>query len=176
VKWPNFKFAERVYDLTHLHPHALRFERPAEGTKPHEHYDVDVIFGLHCFTRGPRPGEVVDPASIYPDGYEYRLFDAIRYEHSFRLLEIIQSLPSNKPRHNGSRGNFFTLEITTKDGQTVEYNIFFKVKKVAKGQLQLFVESAFVRDPAYNSTRPKGIPVRFWVILHNTLNGKKIRT
>lgn len=143
---------------------------------PGECYEVDVIFGLHCFTRKPRPGEAVDPASIYPDSYESRVFDLSRYENSFRLPEFIQSLPSNKPRHNGSRGNFFAVEITSKDGQKREYDIFFKVKKVAKGQLQLFVESAFVRDPAYNSTRPNGRPIGFWVILHNTLHGKRIRT
>jgi hypothetical protein len=67
------------------------------------------------------------------------------------------------------------MEITTRDGQKVEYNIFFKVKKVAKGQLELFVESAFVRDLSYNSTRPNGKPVGFWAILYNTLHGKKIR-
>jgi hypothetical protein len=175
VIWPSFKHAGTVYDLTHLHPRTLRFELPAEGKNPAKRYDVIVLFGLHCFTRGLRSGEVVNPTSVYPDSYETRIFDVNRYEHSLRLLEVIQSLPSKKPHHNGSRGNFFVAEITAKDGQTVEYDIFFKVKKVAQGQLELFVESAFVRDPEYNSTRPNGKPVRFWVILHNTLNGKKIR-
>lgn len=151
------------------------FERPPEGTKPAERYEVEVIFGLHCFTRNPRPGEAVDASLVYPNNYEVRIFDTSRYEQSLRLLEIIRSLPSNKPRHNGGRGNFFVIEITTDDGQTIEYNIFFKVRKVAKGQLQLFVESAFLRDPAYGSTRPDGQRVRFWVILHNTLHGKKIK-
>jgi hypothetical protein len=175
VKWPAFKHEDRVYDLTHLHPVMLRFECPEERTHLARRYDVKVIFGLHCFTRGLRPSEAIDVSSIYPASYERRVFDKNRYAYSLRLLEIIRGLPLKKPRHNGSRGNFFTIEITTEDGQTAEYNVFFKVKKVAKGQLELFVESAFVRDPQYKSTRPSGKPISFWVILHNTLHGKKIR-
>ena len=37
-------------------------------------------------------------------------------------------------------------------------------------------ESAYVRDPSYKTSRPAGKPIRFWVILHNSLNGLAIRT
>jgi hypothetical protein len=40
----------------------------------------------------------------------------------------------------------------------------------------MIVETAFVRDPGYRSTRPDGKPVRFWIILHNTRHGLMIRT
>jgi hypothetical protein len=39
----------------------------------------------------------------------------------------------------------------------------------------MLVETAFVRDPEYGSTRPAGKPIRFWIILHNTLNDIRIR-
>ena len=112
---------------------------------------------------------------MYPDDYENRLFDFRRYELSKQLPEIIQTLPTRKPRHNSNRRNFFSVEIITENGVTVEYNIFFKVKKVSKGRLEMIVETAFVRDLDYDSLRPEGKPIRFWIILHNTLNNIKIR-
>jgi hypothetical protein len=68
------------------------------------------------------------------------------------------------------------VETIAENGAHVEYDIFFKVKKKSKGRLEMIVETAFVRDPGYDSTRPQGKPVRFWIILHNTLNGIRIRT
>ena len=44
------------------------------------------------------------------------------------------------------------------------------------GRLEMIVETAFVRDAGYGSTRPDGKPVRFWIILHNTRHGLMIRT
>ena len=177
MKWRPFQHDGTTYDLTHLHPCTYRFERPAEGDKPAETYTVETIFTSHCFTRGPKDGEVYDKQLVYTgDDYEVRLFDFRRYELSKRLPEIIQALPTKKPYHNRNRRNFFTVEVLTDDGQTIEYDIFFKVKKLGKGKLELIVETAFVRDPGYQSSRPSGKPIRFWIILHNTMHGIKIRT
>ena len=176
VHWKNFEHKGVTFDLMHLHPRTLRFERPAEGIKPAEVYTVNTIFTSHCFTREPKKAEVYDATLLYPDGYEKRIFDLRRYELSKLLPEIIQSMPSRKPRHNNNRQNFFSVEAVTEDGRTVEYDIFFKVRKVARGRLEMIVETAFVRDPAYDSTRPNGKPIRFWIILHNTLNNIRIRT
>lgn len=174
MKWSPFNHRGKVFDLAHLHPCTVRYERPREGNKAAEVYKVDVIFTLHCFSRGLRPEETRDDALIYSDGYENRVFDFQRYELSKRLPEIIQGLPNRKPYHNKNRRNFFTIEIVNENGSRIEYDIFFKVKKKAKSQLEMIIETAFVRDPGYDSTRPGGKPIRFWVILHNTLNNKKI--
>lgn len=174
MKWPSFHCASKVYDLAHLHPRTFIFERPTEGRRVAESYKVEVHFSLHCFTRDPRPPETADATLIYPDSYERRIFDFRRYELSKRLPEIIQSLPKRKPRHNGHRRNFFTIELINENEETIEYDVFFKMKKVARGRLEMIVESAFARDPNYGSTRPEGKPIRFWVILHNTLNEKPI--
>jgi hypothetical protein len=86
---------------------------------------VDTIFTSHCFTRGPKDGEVYDKQLVYTgDDYEERLFDFRRYELSKRLPEIIQALPTKKPYHNSNRRNFFTVEVIAGDGQTIEYDIF----------------------------------------------------
>jgi hypothetical protein len=92
------------------------------------------------------------------------------------LPAIIQTLPDRKPYHNKNRRNFFTVEVVTENESTIEYDIFFKVRKKAKSRLEMIVETAFVRDPGYDSTRPDGKPIRFWIILYNTMNNKKIST
>ena len=175
MKWQDFKYDGITYDLRHLHPRTFRFSRPAENNKPAEIYKVEVIFSSHCFTRGPKT-DAYDASLVYPDTYEVRLFDIRRYEMSKRLPDIIQALPESKPRHNRNRRNFFSVELIAENGISVEYDIFFKVRKIAKGRLQMIVETAFIRDPDHNSNRPEGKPVRFWIILHNTLNNLAIRS
>jgi hypothetical protein len=154
----------------------LEFRRPSEGNKAAEVYKVEVTYTLHCFSRALKPEESCDNNLMYSDGYESRAFDFRRYELSKLLPEIIQTLPDRKPYHNKNRRNFFTVEVVAENASTVEYDIFFKVKKKAKGQLEMIIETAFVRDPGHDSTRPDGKPIRFWIILHNTLNNKKIST
>jgi hypothetical protein len=94
---------------------------------------------------------------------------------SKRLPEIIQGLPDRSIRQTG-HSNFITVEVIRDSGGVVEYDIFFKVKKVGKGRLELRVESAYVRDPEYGSSRPSGKKIGFLVILHNTLNSLTIRS
>jgi hypothetical protein len=175
VKWKAFQHDGRTYDLTHLHPRTFRFERPAEETRPAEVYKVDTIFTSHCFTRQPKKAESYDKNLLYSDGYENRLFDFRRYELSKQLPEIVQTMPARKPYHNSNRRNFFTVEVLAESGNLVEYDTFFKSRKTARGRLEMIVETAFVRDPEYNSIRPAGKPIRFWIILHNTLNNIGIR-
>jgi hypothetical protein len=159
-----------------LDPCTLCFKRPAEGERHAETYTVDVKFSSHCFTRAPKDGEVYDYALVYPhDDYERRLFDFQRYELSKRLPAVILGLPARKPYHNKNRRNYFSIEIVTENGVRLDYEIFFKVRKIAKGRLELIVETGFVRDPAHESSRPKGKPIRFWIILFNTLHNLPIR-
>jgi hypothetical protein len=175
VKWPTFEYEGESYDLSHLNPCTQKYERPAEGNRPSEVYTVEVVFSLHCFSHGPKPEEAYNAKLVYPNRYETRLFDLRRYEHSKLLPGIIQTLPERKPCHNRNRRNFFLVELIAENGTKIEYEIFFKVKKKSKGLLEMIVESAFVRDADHRSTRPRGKPVRFWIILHNTLNNRDLR-
>ena len=176
MKWLPFNYGGKRYDLAHLHPCTLEYRRPSEGNKAAEVYRVEVTYTIHCFSRELKAEEICDNALIYSDGYESRVFDFRRYELSKLLPAIIQALPDRKPYHNKNRRNFFTVEAVTDEALTVEYDIFFKVKKKAKGRLEMIIETAFVRDLGHNSTRPDGKPIRFWIILHNTLNNKNIST
>ena len=172
VPWAPFSHLGRIYDLTHLHPFEVSFEQPAQGAKPPIVYTVDVTFSLHCFTKSPPKTGGYDRGMIYRSAREDRLFDIGRYEYSLHLPEIIRTLAQRKCMHTG-HGNFFTVELVTENGQTVDYEVFFTASKSArKGRVTLFIQSAFVRE---KKKLPPGKPVRFVVILHNTLHGKPIR-
>lgn len=76
--------------------------------------------------------------------------------------------------HTG-RDNFFTVKLVDEDGTQVDYEIFFSVSKSGKGLLNLYVQSAYVRDNLH-SNRPHEKPIRFGIILYNTLNDIAIKT
>jgi hypothetical protein len=58
----------------------ITYVQEAKVDKPARCYKVDVIFSLHCFTRGIKDGEQPDPALCYSDDRETRVFDFLRYE------------------------------------------------------------------------------------------------
>jgi hypothetical protein len=60
------------------------------------------------------------------------------------------------------------------DGDLFEYDIFFTVSRSSqRGVLNLFVQSAYVRDQKHWN-RPQLKPISFHFILFNALNGKPI--
>jgi hypothetical protein len=175
IRWRPFEYQGKVYDLTHLHPRTVVYEQAAKGDKPSRCYTVDVVFGLHCFTRRFEEGKKPDTALIYADNREERIFDFRRYQLSRLLPEIIEGLPLRKCYHSG-KGNFFSVEITEENSERVEYDIFFAASRSSKkGVINLFVQSAYVRDPQYAASRPEMKPIGFYVILFNTLNNRPIK-
>ncbi len=132
-------------------------------------YNVEVIFSLHCFTRGMEK-ETPDAALLYRDSRETRIFDFKRYALSHRLPTIIDGLMTCKCFHT-ERGNFFTIEIIDEQGIKTGYEIYFTASKSSKaGVVNLFVQSAYARDSAHKSNRPRKKSIAFAVILYNTLN------
>jgi hypothetical protein len=61
---------------------------PAKDGKPEQRYGIDVIFSLHCFSRGIAAGAVYLADLAYADSREVRLFAEQRYTHSLRLPEV----------------------------------------------------------------------------------------
>jgi len=91
------------------------------------------------------------------------------------LPEIIEELPHRKCYHSG-KGNYFSIEVTEENGQRVEYDIFFATSRSSrKGVINLFVQSAYVRDPQYAASQPEKRLIGFFVILFNTLNNRPIK-
>ena len=170
MNWSEFKHAEQVYDLKHLRSYTTSFERPAKGRRPVEKFSVNVTFSHHCFTRGlPRGESPYDLTLRFDHEGDLRIFDVGRLNLLKLLPDIIAKLPARKCQQTG-KGNFMTIEMVAADGSKIEYEVFFRVWKQRRGRIALHVDSAYVREEDYGSSRPKGMAIDFYVILHNTLN------
>jgi hypothetical protein len=175
LAWTSHIHEGKTYKFAHLEPHTETFVRPATDEQPSESFTVDIRYTDHCFTRGPKPGEVYDPALIYANGEKkIRLFCPRRNELSKLLPGLIRSLPDSKPQHNGVNGNFFTRDLLDLQGNPVKYVIIFSVRKSAKGRMELLVETAYIEEPNYGSSPLNGRRVRFWIILNNTYKRLRI--
>ena len=174
--WRPFIFGGREYDLSHLHPRTNRYEQPAKGDKPARAYTVDVIFSLHCFTRGLFDHETLNDGMCYGDDRETRRFDFERYELSKQLPGIIEELGTRKCFHTG-HDNFFSVALVDANGQPFEYDIFFTASRASrkKGVVNLYVQSAYKRDAAHGNRPRMTSPIGFYVILYNVLNKRPIK-
>jgi hypothetical protein len=168
VQWKPFVHNEQTYDLGHLHPSLCSYFQPAKGSNPPRGYRVNVLYSLHCFTR-EGAGETVDPLMQYNDDRETRTFDFRRYNLSLQLPEIIKNLMGAKC-YEADRGNFFTVHVADEQGNSIDYEVYFTASKSSTaGLINLFVQSAYPRDVAYRSNRPKKHPkpIGFAVVLFN---------
>jgi len=138
-------------------------------------YRVQLVYGLHTFTRGLKPGEVIDQVLAYCDTRECRMFDFERYRLSCRLPVVVENLHTRKCFHSG-KGNFFVVELLGKEGQPVEYEVYFEASKSSlHGILNLFVQSAYVRDDAHRGGRPHRKPIGFLILLNNVQMNRRTR-
>ena len=175
VKWRPFTHQDVTYDLSHLDPFEWRYTAKASGKRPERTYKFHVTFSMHCFTRNPKDGEQITTDSWYEGPKEKRVFCFDRYELSHQLPEIIKST-GNRVCWHTHHGNFFTVELTTKEGEEVEYEVYFDVTRATRrGWLHLIVQSAYVRTEEYKSTRPGKRKIRLDVIAYNRQQGKPIK-
>jgi len=175
IVWRPFAYDGVVYDLSHLHPRRIEFVLSAKGDLPERRYRVQLIFGLHCFTRSSEPSEAVDPSLFYSDARETRVFCSHRYWLSKLLPAIVDNLPA-RPCYHTERGNFFVVEAVDEQGVTQKYEVYFTTSRsTQRGILNLYVQSAYVRDRAHKNNQPRKKAIRLHAILHNTLTNKPIK-
>jgi hypothetical protein len=146
--------------------------QPAKGTNPPRTYRVEVIFSLHCFTRG-LDNEIPDQAMLYSDTRETRVFDFRRYELSRRLPGIVADLPQ-RTCYGADRRNFFIFEmVNQKSGDAQQYEVYFTASRSTKKDIiNLFLQSAYTRDAKHAANRPQMKPISFHAILWSALNGR----
>lgn len=171
--WADFEHGGVNYSLRHLHPCGFDLIIPAQGLNPERSYRLNVIFSLHCFTRGAREGEIIPPDWAYRDSRETRIFDLERYRSSFDLPRIVTSLSEAKCFHD-KHGNFYVFETVDTNGVKQYYSVFFTLSRAGgKMGLNLFISSAHLRaKPPYAHSLK---PIRFRVLVHNTWMGKAIK-
>jgi hypothetical protein len=177
MMWSSFAHSGTDYDLSHLHPFVHTFVQPAKDSKPARTYSVQVIFSLHCFTHALKNSEDATGPLAYADSRETRSFDFARYEQSLLLPEMVRALPGSPCFHTG-HGNFFTVRhLDAATGRESHYEIYFVASRSSSkaAPLNLFVQSAYVRDRAHGGKKPTK-KIGIFVILHNTLKRQLIAT
>lgn len=175
MKWQPFTYQGKTYNLSHVHAFDWQYTAPATDKRPECTYKIAVQFSMHTFTRGVMVGEMVNPALLYRDSREERVFDFVRYELSRQLPDIVQQLGERICYHT-HHGTFFTVEIVSPDGVAQDYEVYFKLSRSSRrGWLTLYVQSAYVRDSNYRSTQPKRRKIGFQVIAYNLTTGKTIK-
>lgn len=170
IAWKAFAHEDKNYDLTHLHPRVVQFRQPAKDGKPERIYDVNVAFGLHCFTRGLKPDEAMPENLAYSDSRETRVFDFGRFEYSKLLNEIVDALHESSCFHT-AHGTFLTVRRLNPTTQTLaDYEVYFTASRSGKkpASVNLFIQSAYIRDQEHKNP-PKKKKIGFLVILHNVL-------
>lgn len=141
-RFASTKYRGQVWDLSHLDAFALKVPL----TEQLGSVDVVVLFGWHCFTRGPEPGQSLQSVpreDIYRLGGQRRILCPERYELSKQLPAIVRDLPARQIRM-AERQNYFLVEDATTDGATVDYAIFFEVSRDGKRRrLFLRIQTAY---------------------------------
>lgn len=179
IKWDDFNFRGTNHSLLHLDSFIHIFEQEAKGDKLSKRYSFIIEFGLHCFTKGPskHKGKVLSdyPEELYyKDSRETRIFCFRRHLLSSRLPGIAKNI-SQTPCYHTGKGNFFVIDIENDNGDSDEFEVYFRVSRSGGGRLRLFIESAYVRDDEHGSSQPKKKKINFFVIANNIQNNKPIR-
>ena len=154
MKWHPAVINGETYDLSHLHPITFTLALEARGKHAAATFEIDVIFGLHCFTEALQS---TSPAALhYSDRKETRCFNLDRYMLSLQLPKIIISLDRRRC-YRAKLNNYMTFEMAGPAGSVVHYQVYFQVtkSKAKEGRLTLFVQSAYPKDVPQKVQREK---------------------
>ncbi|KWN83012.1 hypothetical protein [Burkholderia stagnalis] len=177
--------AGQQYDLTHLIGGLISLTIPASGKYPEIVATMSVEYMSHCVSYGP--ADDGPPLDFEQLGHARRVLDHRNIERAFcfdrhrwslQLPGIVGRLEAYTCYFTG-RENWMVMELIDDQGQKVEYEVFFRLRRGAEANtLRLVIESAYVRNPDRGGP---GIPrsrrgkIRFAVMAAKTLRGEPIR-
>jgi hypothetical protein len=171
------------YGLSHLVASFFTLAIRASGKFVATTATVHVEYRSHCVSIGP---SALDPLDFGPCGMGRRILDhrhaarafcADRYRWSLRLPAIVAQLGERRCYFTG-HSNWVVIEDVTDRGEPVEYEVFFRLRRMGASALRLVIESAYVRDASRGKA---GIPrnrrsiVRFRVMAAKILRGESLR-
>lgn len=129
-------------------------------------FEFYVTYSHHCFTKTVEG--LNDCISwLYESKKDLRHFNDNRYKMSFKLPQIIQSLPTSNTYH-GKAGSFAVCEIINEEGEKIFYQVVFKAYRAQK-KYRIHVMSAYPVNK-----RPSPRKVRFSVIANAIASGKNL--
>jgi hypothetical protein len=174
IRWrPHTSSDGKTHSLAHLHPFRFTCELSKSRDGPARTIAINVGFSLHVFTCGLENAET--SADEYLDDRERRAFDYERYRASFELEKLVRELETRKC-HFAKNQNLFTVETACAPPDH-EYRVFFTIgpDRTSSDAVTLIVQSAYFGRAPWGHGDGRRKPVRFRVILLNTLTGKPLR-
>lgn len=163
--WDPFHHDNKAIDLTHLEPIDLKVKTPSGAIRL-----VHVTFSAHTFTRGI---EASDPKD--QECFDQRIFCAYRYELSKSLGAIIENWPSKRVLQTWERRSWVylaTVELSMEGGP---YHVFFSLKRRANpARVDLFIESAYRKDPSSYTPPRRPAPIRFALLIEKVFQGQPL--
>jgi len=171
------------YGLSHLVASFFTLAIPASGKFAATTATVHVEYTSHCVSVGPGAQSPLDfeardsARRIFDHRQVARAFCAERYRWSLRLPAIVAQLSARRCYFTG-HSNWLVIEDITDRGEPVEYEVFFRLRRMGASALRLVIESAYVRDVTKGKTgtpRNRRSIVRFRVMAAKILRGESIR-
>lgn len=185
IKTNGYKEIDGVrLDLSHLQDTTYRFSIEASAKFPQIDFNVLVQFSSHCISWGPKRDEIIDfdlhghERRVIDDKGVHRCFCDARYELSSNLPGVFETLIDRQCLFTGHE-NWLTVEVLKSNGETEEYEVFFRITRQGSKMLRIYVESAYVREPEKAINKPVHLKrrdkVRAKVLLAKKLRGEPIR-
>ncbi|MGY8573459.1 hypothetical protein L0936_19280 [Paracidovorax citrulli] len=145
-------FGGQQYSIAHLAPCQRRVPVPLRGGMTKKAL-LEFHFSNHCYSRGPKTGELIPPGMLVKDGARKRIFDLRRYYLSFVVMQCIDALLDEGgdvcwSRHN----NFFQVDVVQEGAaDPVNFFIFMRARKEepknAEKRIRVQIESAYPELP-----------------------------
>lgn len=176
--WPEFLDQNGArFDLSFLDAKKVTYRHEKKG-KPDVTYDFWVTYSLHCFAKDYEHQSEFEsqslmyhsPKKVNGEPVESRPFCLARYALAAENINaIVENLGSSEyVIKDGGYSSYLAVKLMTSSGETVWYNVPFKVFKEKK-KYRLHVLSA------YPSEEPRGGgKVGFFAIAYNLRMNKKL--
>lgn len=164
--WPPFYHDNAPIDLSHLDPIDLQLKTPSGATR-----SVHVVFSPHTFTRGIE----ADDHEAH-ECFDRRIFCPDRYELSKSLGAIVTTWPEKRVLQTWERRSWVYLAIVELGVEGGPYHVFFSLKRRANpARVDLFVESAYRKDPSTYTPPRRPAPIRFSLLVEKVFQGQPLR-
>ena len=175
-----FEINNQIFQLSHLDAFYVEYIQAATKYKAKKRYRCLIEFGVHCFTRSPNThkGETLESYESnlhYTTEKETRIFCIERYQFSLQLPKILREMDKQKCFFTSANDKFLTIYIQNQSGETVDYEIYFSLKKSKECDVHIFINSAYVRSGDYQTAPLRRKRISFFVLLNNTVMNKRIK-
>lgn len=144
------------YELRHLAPALVTYQLPRTVMQRPRDVVVRVTYGMHCFTRDPKPEEEVNAGNVYFRNPEGRVFCVDRWTLTTDLPRIMDSFLERTCWETDRRNHVLFSSAQTADGK--EYAVFFALRGASPGRdwdATLLVISAHARDGFKKRGKPQ---------------------